>query len=372
MNKKRSLFFCFLLISLFLMTTFFSNASSKKFKDVPSDHWANKAIQLMTDRKIIAGYDDSTFKPNNIINRAEFARMMVLALNIPIKDNPTATFKDVYSNDWFFKDVESAKFYLTGFRTPTGDYFRPLKPAAREDMAVAIVKALGMENETADENILNKFSDAASISPNLKRYVAIAIKNEIMKGANKGKALIFQPNKPLTRAEAVVLLSNVISEEKVTEEKVTYDNNSEKANTPAKNITDENIKESEADIDEEKAEELDAEENVEDEYTIPKLSGKVDGSKIILKWNKIDDKRLQGYKVVISKYNSSPKYPDNGYLYWITDRTKTYAVIDNKTAYNNGDFDGYLEEGEKYYFSITAVYSDKKVPGNVIRLIYPE
>jgi len=152
--KKLLIYFC--MIALIIITAFISSASSQ-FKDVPTNHWANNAIQLMSENKIIEGYPDSTFKPDSIINRAELAKMMVIALNIPPKENPSPSFKDVPKNSWFFSSVESAKFYLTGFRTADGDYFRPSRPAAREDMAVAIVKALGMENETVDESNLHKF-----------------------------------------------------------------------------------------------------------------------------------------------------------------------------------------------------------------------
>ncbi|NLV36849.1 MAG: hypothetical protein GXY17_09285, partial [Clostridiaceae bacterium] len=71
-----------------------------------------------------------------------------------------------------------------------------------------------------------------------------------------------------------------------------------------------------------------------------------------------------------SKNDSTPSYPDNGYLYYITDANKTYAVIDNSTAYNGGDFGSYLTEGEMYYFSITALYNDRNVAGNVIQVLF--
>ena len=80
---------------------------------------------------------------------------------------------------------------------------------------------------------------------------------------------------------------------------------------------------------------------------------------------------MQGYKVVISKNNPNPKYPDDGYMYWITDRNQNFAVIDTVTQYTGGDFGKYLKPGEKYYFSITAVYTDSKVSGNVVQLTCP-
>ncbi|MGE5473845.1 MAG: S-layer homology domain-containing protein [Ignavibacteriales bacterium] len=349
MFKAKKILTSFLLMLLIIMTAFVSSASSQKFKDIPSNHWANDAIKLMTDNKIISGYPDSTFKPENQINRSEFAKMMVLALNIPIKNNPAQSFKDVSSDSWFFNYVESAKYYLTGFRTPEGDYFRPNRPAEREDMAVAIVKALGFDNTTVDESILDKFSDASSISSNLKKYVAIAVQKEIMKGSKEGETLLFQPNKPITRAEAAVLLSNVLDEEKVT-----YDNDSSSGTNQSEYTQEDRANDTE-----------------DEDYIAPKVNGTIGENKIVLRWNQIDDERLQGYKVVISKYNSAPKYPDDGYLYWITDKTKTYAVIDNKTAYNGGDFGKYLTPGSNYYFSVTAYYSDKKVPGNALYLKFP-
>ena len=107
-------------------------------------------------------------------------------------------------------------------------------------------------------------------------------------------------------------------------------------------------------------------------HTVPVVTGQVAGSVILLNWNVINDTDLSGYKVVISKNNSHPKYPDDGYMFWITDRNHNYATIDNVTHYNGGDIGGYLQSGQKYYFSITALYSDNaKVPGNVIQLVFP-
>jgi hypothetical protein len=58
-------------------------------------------------------------------------------------------------------------------------------------------------------------------------------------------------------------------------------------------------------------------------------------------------------------------------MYWITDRYQNYSVIDTRTSYNGGDIGGYLKPGQAYYFSITAVYTNTKVPGNVIRMTFP-
>jgi PKD repeat protein len=106
-------------------------------------------------------------------------------------------------------------------------------------------------------------------------------------------------------------------------------------------------------------------------HEVPEVTGTIQDGKIRLDWDVITNPCLQGYKVVISKNNPNPKYPDDGYMFWITDRNTNHAVISSTDHYNSGDFGGYLQPGESYYFSITAVYSDAKVAGNAVELVYP-
>jgi PKD repeat protein len=107
-------------------------------------------------------------------------------------------------------------------------------------------------------------------------------------------------------------------------------------------------------------------------HELPQVTGNItQDNKVRLDWNVITNPCLQGYKVVISKNNPYPKYPDDGYMFWITNRNTNYSVISSTDHYNGGDFGGYLQPGQSYYFSITAVYSDTKVAGNVVLLQYP-
>lgn len=82
-------------------------------------------------------------------------------------------------------------------------------------------------------------------------------------------------------------------------------------------------------------------------------------------------KTLAYYKVVISQSDSTPKYPDNGYLQAISDRSQTSCTANNAKAYNGGDFGGYLTVGQKYYVSVTYVFKDEtKQYSNVLYLTY--
>jgi|GEM_PF-6433329 len=189
------------------------------FPDVPTGHWAYDSIMLLVNRGVISGYEDGLFKPNELVRRSEFAKMMTLALQIPLLSNPTPSFVDLDRDDWEFIYVETAKKYLTGYQQGDSYYFRGNEPAVREDMAVALVKALGLENQQADVNELkNIFSDHNTISANLQKYVLIAYKNELISGYPDGT---FAAQKSITRAETAALLVKVLKSEAM--KKVTFD-----------------------------------------------------------------------------------------------------------------------------------------------------
>ena len=47
-----------------------------RFKDVPEQHWAYKAIEELAERGIINGYPDGSFRPDESVTRAEIATIM--------------------------------------------------------------------------------------------------------------------------------------------------------------------------------------------------------------------------------------------------------------------------------------------------------
>jgi hypothetical protein len=56
--------------------------NNMKFMDVPETHWAAKAIDELSEKGIIKGYEDGTFRPDEPISRAEVAVMISRALEV--------------------------------------------------------------------------------------------------------------------------------------------------------------------------------------------------------------------------------------------------------------------------------------------------
>jgi hypothetical protein len=90
-----------------------------------------------------------------------------------------------------------------------------------------------------------------------------------------------------------------------------------------------------------------------------------------LSWTYEPSTSLKGYKIVISASNTTPSYPDDGYLTWITDPTTTTFIVDNSLYYQGGDIEGFLKPDTTYTLAITYVYVDCKVTTPPITITTP-
>jgi len=212
MNSKK------LLIITAMLCIFFTSASDA-FSDLPSNHWAYDVVNEMVDNGAMVGYPDGTFKPENLVTRAEFAAMLVKTLKIKESGN-AIVFKDVEGVHWGEEYIELASPFLTGYITNGEYYFKPNEAALREDAAVALVKAKGFVK--GDVKILNRFNDKEDISENLAEYVASAVEQGLMSGYPEGD---FRPKQSLTRAEIAALFNKIYKAEKEynEEEKIVVD-----------------------------------------------------------------------------------------------------------------------------------------------------
>lgn len=175
------------------------------FSDIASvQAWAGRQIEVLAAKGAISGRSDKVFDPKGNVTRAEFAKMLIRALNLE-SANLTSDFSDVKSTDWFAPYVAAAakKGIING---RSADKFAPNATITRAEMATMIARALRLTSTVGDVKDVNaalsKFSDAGSIHASLKDGVALAASQNIIIGDN-GK---FNPNNNATRAEAAVIL----------------------------------------------------------------------------------------------------------------------------------------------------------------------
>ena len=82
------------------------------FTDVSDDHTYSPAIDYVKDKGIVDGYPDGTYKPDDKINRAEFTKIVIAAKFTSEEIDscvPAKKFPDVQSSEWYAKYICVAK-----------------------------------------------------------------------------------------------------------------------------------------------------------------------------------------------------------------------------------------------------------------------
>ena len=90
-----------------------------------------------------------------------------------------------------------------------GLYFRPDGNISRADFLVMAMKAAGIKPDAGAFN--TQFDDNADIAEAVRPYVATAQKYGYVHGNFDGVGLYFEPNRAITRAEAAVILNNILN-----------------------------------------------------------------------------------------------------------------------------------------------------------------
>lgn len=178
------------------------------FKDV-NLHWAKQYIDKLNGLEILKGYADGTFKPDNNVTRAEFAKIVVEAFGVAIpeaKDVSKNVFSDVPKDAWHWKYVYAAYNgkIVVGFKDNT---FMPDKPVNRAEALKMLFEAAGTEIDTS---VSTSFEDVFSTSW-FGKYVSHAVKQKLVQGFDDQT---FRPGKNMSRGEVAKLVSLLLDMKK--------------------------------------------------------------------------------------------------------------------------------------------------------------
>ena len=165
-------------------------------------HWAQNTINKWVDKGDISGYPDGTFRPNNMITRAEFVVLVNNAMGYT--KSGYAYFSDVPSHYWGKNAIQTgvAAGYISG---DGNGIFRPNDPVTRQEAAAMISRILDLKQ---NESLAYRYTDSYAISNWAKGVVGAVSEAGIMAGYPDGS---FGPNKVLTRAEAVLALDKTVN-----------------------------------------------------------------------------------------------------------------------------------------------------------------
>lgn len=164
-------------------------------------HWASPFIEGLAAVGGIKGFEDGTFRPDELVTRAQFAAFAMGSFAaFPEKVDPVS-FKDVSRNFWAAKVLAQAQVrgFLSGY--PDGTV-RPNVPLSRIQAIVALSNGLGLGGGRADD--VGIYRDRAQIPSYAIEALAAATRRQLV--VNYPDPLTLRPSESITRAEVAALI----------------------------------------------------------------------------------------------------------------------------------------------------------------------
>lgn len=124
-----------------------SGGGDYTFIDVPTNAWYADAVNEMTGFSLVNGYEDSTFRPDNTITRAEFVTILT---RFPHNDIGTEkSFADVPATHWAYNAVQTALAQGWISADDAGSTFRPDDAITRAEVVTILNRVLGRSADAA-------------------------------------------------------------------------------------------------------------------------------------------------------------------------------------------------------------------------------
>lgn len=210
-------------VVLFLSCAVSARAAEPIYPDL-ADHWCQAEVEQAAQAGWVNGYPDGTFRPEALVARAEFVKLLLGALHLSPGSTSAAYLHQVSTG------AESANVPgdLTGHWLSQGGWtqvavdfgliqaedfphgqFEPETPLTRGEAAVLVTRALGLvypagQNPTEDL----PFSDASAIPQALRGYVLEMASAGVIRGLPDGS---FGSDRPISRAEAVAMIGRALT-----------------------------------------------------------------------------------------------------------------------------------------------------------------
>jgi hypothetical protein len=184
------------------------------FSDVsPGDDYA-EAINELSNLGIINGKDDGTFRPRELVTRQQFAKMIVLTLDLPVSENDVCFFSDVEVSGPgnLFPDnyvaVAAAQGITKGY---PGNVFLPGNNISRAQVMSMVVRAaplagVSLSQPTSAYYANPKYTQRLFDDPTHGLNAQVAELNGLLWGIRPEAVGVWDPWRNATRGEVAQIL----------------------------------------------------------------------------------------------------------------------------------------------------------------------
>ncbi len=177
------------------------NGLAFAYSDVTNTDPHYVAINYLSEKAVLQGYEDGTFQPDKLVNRAEALKIIFEGLTIEIDENlETADlFSDVPEDAWFAKYVAYGKEKGVINGNPDGTY-APDRSVARSEFLKILLNSIGFKNEQwENQKLYEDVPEQEWFTP----YMNYAGKAGLITPSEENN---LEPGKQLSRAEVSEIL----------------------------------------------------------------------------------------------------------------------------------------------------------------------
>jgi serine protease AprX len=224
-------------------TISFLNSGGYTGLDDVAGHPAQKAIEFAVANRLVDGYSDKSFKPDQNLKRSELAQYLVMGTSVRqhLPFNRVPSFSDLSTTSFAYPFAEAAVARGGALRDLSQNQagvmgllngaFRPNDSVTRVSLAYSLVQSLALQDQAlAFNGTLTAFydgqripiDDAGLIAPSLRGYVQLALDQGLINArfaVTQGPYDLqptlhayFDPNKFVTRAAYAVAAGRFLAD----------------------------------------------------------------------------------------------------------------------------------------------------------------
>jgi hypothetical protein len=178
--------------------------AAPKFNDVPMSHPDFLAVEQLSDLGIISGYTDGSFRPDEAITRAQFAKILAKSLQWGLINPQEGRFTDVPQDSWMYPYIETiaARGVITGYSDNT---FLPNNTITRGKLIKALVTAAGWKLTATNGGSSEDIPPGSPLLP----YIETAYSHEVLSPDANGR---FNPSATITRGDVSLYVYNMLKD----------------------------------------------------------------------------------------------------------------------------------------------------------------
>ena len=181
-------------------------AAPREFPDVKSTDYFYEAVENLSSKDILIGYENGTFRPEEPVTREQAAKIISLALGLSSPNTQAADFNDVKESDYFYPYI--AALAGRGILEGHGDgSFKPGDSLTRAQIAKILSKAFELGEEKLGKGAFKDVVDSDWFSI----YLPTLIQNKITLGATEDT---YDPEGTVTRAQIAAFVHRCLSMER--------------------------------------------------------------------------------------------------------------------------------------------------------------